>query len=86
MKNTNHPTPNDHQPRPALPGVGWLLVIALVLYPLSTGPVAKLAEAQVLPKDQLEHIYYPLVILAEHSQPVRKFFEWYLYEVWHCDL
>jgi len=60
----------------------WILIALLVVYTLSIGPAAKLAEHGVVSGDTLDSVYAPLVWLAEHCPPVRLFLVWYLIDVW----
>jgi hypothetical protein len=64
----------------------WLAVLLLVLYPLSTGPAVRLAEHDIVSMDILEHLYAPLIWLAENCPPVADFFEWYLVDVWNWSI
>lgn len=59
---------------------------ALLVYVLSTGPAVKLVEHGVIAGSSLETVYAPLVLLANHCEPVSDFFEWYLCEVWDWDI
>ncbi len=56
----------------------WLLLLA---YPLSVGPVAKLCQGSVLPKNTL-YIYDPLDLWTTYLPPARMLWMWYLYELW----
>jgi hypothetical protein len=59
--------------------LAWTLFLLLVAYPLSVGPVAKVAGPD--PPAVLWAIYAPLSYLNDHSQPVKSFFDWYA-KVW----
>jgi hypothetical protein len=67
-------------------GLIWFVwaASALVLYVLSTGPVAKLYAKGFLPQAPLMFLYQPLGLLGDNVPPVRTFFEWYIIDVWHC--
>lgn len=62
--------------------LGWIVVVLLVVYPLSTGPAVKLAEHDMVSDTTLEIVYAPLIWLTEHCPPVKDFFDWYLSDVW----
>jgi hypothetical protein len=72
--------------RHGMPFAGWLAILLLVLYPLSTGPAVKLAEHDIVSMDILEYVYAPLIWLAENCPPVADFFEWYLVDVWNWSI
>ena len=55
------------------------LVVLLVVYPLSAGPICKLG---FLSSRSLQCIYFPLDILARHSPGFAKFYSWYIWELW----
>jgi hypothetical protein len=60
----------------------WVLVIIVVLYALSVGPVARLANRNGnRTAGRLLEIYTPLLRLANHSRPVSDVLEWYI-DVW----
>jgi hypothetical protein len=63
------------------PGVailcGIVLFLVPVLYVLSTGPVAWLANGNPSLR-WVDTIYYPLGMLAKHCEPFRDSFEWYV--------
>jgi hypothetical protein len=48
--------------------IGWVLIAALVLYPLSMGPAWRAAPA----------IYAPVVWASEHCEPFHEAMNWYL--------
>jgi hypothetical protein len=60
----------------------WTLILALFIYPLSVGPVAKLSHNGVIPEEPARTLYAPLRYLYETCPPVRSFFDWYLEKVW----
>ena len=82
---TPEPEPAIHH-GPSLPWLAWLFV-ALLLYVLSIGPVAKACDHYHLPvkhpqaQKVLETIYRPLTILAANWQPATRLLVWYL-RVW----
>lgn len=81
--------PTDAVTAPAksgLPTMGWLLLLLLVVYPLSTGPVFKLVEYDVIGFDHLQVIYAPLESLGKTCPPVERFFEWYVLDLWHVSI
>ena len=55
--------------------------LLLVVYPLTLGPALKLAELRMIPFQVLA-IYEPLTPLCDHCPPVRRFFDWYVQDVW----
>jgi hypothetical protein len=56
--------------------------VLLLLYPLSTGPAVKLSEKGVISKKAVVFCYTPLDFLRRRSHVVKRFFEWYLEDVW----
>lgn len=59
------------------------LFAALIIYPLSTGPVAWLVDRGVLPSRLYEPFFMPLIVLYEHSNHASRFFDWYVCRVWN---
>lgn len=58
--------------------LAWAVVILLVIYPLSIGPMAKLIPN---PPPSLRATYAPIAFLVDHFKPVRSFYDWYA-KVW----
>ena len=58
--------------------LAWAVVILLVIYPLSIGPMAKLIPN---PPPPLRATYAPIGFLVDHFKPVRSFYDWYA-KVW----
>ena len=63
----------------------WGFIGLFVFYPLSTGPVIRIASeftnnfASNEPVWQfVETVYAPLVFLSDHYEPVESFFTWYI--------
>ena len=56
---------------------GVVLILLPMLYVLSTGPVAWLANGNPSLR-WVDTIYYPLGMLAKHCEPFRDSFEWYV--------
>ena len=73
------PESSGERPRSGVWWVSWLIIIPL-LYVLSVGPVAKLAE--VLRSRRLQGmatvVYSPLRLVYFNSSAARHFFDWYL--------
>ena len=59
--------------------------VLLVLYVLSSGPICKLATKGFISKQAVIFAYIPLGMLENYSQPVRRFFDWYIGDVWKAD-
>jgi hypothetical protein len=59
----------------------WLF-LALVIYVLSVGPVAKLNQTGLVP-DSAEVLYYPLRVVCDCIPVFDRFIDWYLSDVWH---
>ena len=57
-------------------GILSLVALALVLYVLSVGPVARYYEKRTPPKF-LHTLYAPLGVFYENFPPARTFFDWY---------
>lgn len=61
----------------------WSLLIFLVGYPLSTGPVIRLSHELKINADPLfDVVYAPLGFLSKHCEPVDQFFHWYVRDIW----
>jgi hypothetical protein len=58
-----------------------VLGVLLVLYPLSIGPVCKLTEKGLLSIDY-SVLYRPLGMLYDRSSVAKRFFDWYLDDLW----
>jgi len=56
---------------------GAVLILFPVLYVLSAGPVAWLANGNPSLR-WVDMIYFPLGLLAKHCEPFRDSFEWYV--------
>jgi len=52
------------------------MLLSPLLYVLSIGPVARLAEEGLLPRDPVVAFYTP-VIWLHHNTPLREPLEWY---------
>jgi hypothetical protein len=71
-------------------GHSWLLwgsLILLVVYPLSVGPAQKLYHTPLVRNDKSFRtvygiVYAPIIVLHNKYRPIRKFYYWYLTEVW----
>ena len=72
-------TDSTQDERSGMPLVGWVLVLLVLLYPLSVGPVVILSGGQLTPP--LEVFYSPLEFLYDHVPVVHEFYEWY-FGVW----
>lgn len=65
--------------------LGQVLFVVFVVYPLSTGPVAKLysvLDDDKLPPAVVLYPYLPLNVLYENCEPVKECLDWYLRTVW----
>jgi hypothetical protein len=76
--------------RQGRPGFGlWSagILLLLVFYILSPGPIVKLGRS---PRSSFIRswsqaivlLYAPLNLLYDSSPPVKRFYDWYLHEVW----
>jgi len=63
-------------------GVFAWVAMVLVVYVLSSGPVAKLIELKYLPSDPFVAFYSPVIWLAENFEPAADFLYWYLGHLW----
>lgn len=52
----------------------WACLIALIIYPLSTGPVLLLAAQGTIPYPVMD-IYAPLEVLYNNSETAERFFD-----------
>jgi len=60
----------------------WVIVFLLVTYVLSVGPVAKIVGKKRVPPRVIVVLYEPLESLSRESPVVKRFFDWYVYDVW----
>ncbi len=68
-----------HQGLSLFLGVAFLLVS----YALSVGPVMKLTcRKQTFPPLVVAVLYGPLDVLYNHLPVMKRFYDWYLYDVW----
>jgi hypothetical protein len=67
-------------------GLYWAILLLPVLYVLSIGPAAKLADVGVVSDSIVETVYRPLVLATKHSNTFRKAMFWYLHDLWRCKL
>jgi hypothetical protein len=72
----SQPEPNEPAPRSGGLLAGWTVIILLLLYALSAGPVLKFCGRN--PPDAVYIVYAPLEYLSRHISPVAKFYDWYL--------
>jgi hypothetical protein len=63
-------------PRFGVGSIAGLLLFVPVLYVLSIGPVARMAEEGYLPRDSVRPLYSPVIWLHDHT-PLQKPLEWY---------
>jgi hypothetical protein len=67
-------------PEPSrLPNLVWLLLLLLVAYAFSPGPVIKLLGSN--PPMAIEAVYAPLIYLYDHVPAVQSFYDWY-FKLW----
>ena len=60
----------------------WVAVALLALgYPLSVGPAARLYKGNS-PPQALKAFYAPIEALYDGSETARRFFDWYVADVW----
>jgi hypothetical protein len=76
-----HKTPTADPRRVGFGVFAWVAMV-LVVYVLSTGPVAKLIELKYLPGDPCVAFYSPVIWLAENFEPVANLLYWYLGHIW----
>jgi hypothetical protein len=93
-----YPSPTDHDAPSGRPTVGrssgarWAggIVLALMLYILSTGPVFKLVDAGYVSEDHLGVIYAPLFWVGQNTfvgkKCLRPALNWYWIEIWGLKL
>ena len=74
--------PADKPPRLSCGTFIWLAGSLRIFYVLSTGPIAKLVEAERISSSDMRRVYAPLVWLIENFYPAERFFDWYLKDVW----
>jgi len=60
----------------------WSLLVFLLLYVLTTGPVIRGVDGMGVNQDFLMVLYAPLIILSDNIPMVQQFFEWYVEDVW----
>ncbi len=66
-------------------GVRWLfrgLVIVLLVYPLSSGPAAKLDSMGLLPLKIYPTVYRPLIYFAS-AAGLSRLLDWYIWDLWN---
>jgi len=68
---------NGVQDKPGSLWIIWLIVVLLIGYPLSVGPVAKYYRHRKTPQSVIV-FYTPLEVLYHKSQTVHSVFDWYL--------
>jgi hypothetical protein len=85
-------TPDSHQDFPETKArksrrvVWWSLAIAIfIIYPLSTGPIFKLAQYDRVPFGIMK-VYAPLDWLGNHCTPLGSFLHWYVLDVWRVQI
>lgn len=67
---------------------GWIggIVLVLVLYVASTGPVfcccEKYAGNNDVLADGISIFYYPIFYVAEKNEIFREYFDWYIVNLW----
>lgn len=74
-------------PQPEMPGrkrrigggpmVGLILLLLPVLYVLGFGPAAWLSDHGYIPNSVARAFYFPLILLAEHVEPIKRVLVWY---------
>jgi hypothetical protein len=74
------------RPRGLSPAL-WIILLLLLVYPLSTGPVIKLHTALTgsSNRDFLFVVYAPLIWLSRTCPPVEQFFDWYVADLWQAE-
>jgi len=60
----------------------WALVVVLVLYVLTTGPVIKICVERRGPSATVNIFYRPLELANRHVPAAERFFDWY-FKMWH---
>jgi hypothetical protein len=81
---------------PTIPWLPLFALLVLLIYPLSTGPVYKLASKSVIPWQTIFTVYKPLFTVADsdplfmaprdHNPPIRRLFSWYIFTVWNVQI
>jgi hypothetical protein len=72
------------QTRSGFPWFAWVMLLALILYPLSIGPVAKLVVRPFQPTPRaFEVLYSPVLDFAGASPFLERLLEWYLFRLWN---
>ena len=85
-------TAEDHSPGSTLFRFTFALGLAFMLYALSPGPVAKCLRprtfnAFLAPSPLVKTVaiaYSPLGYFYDHSTAVRRFYDWYINDVWRA--
>jgi len=71
-------------------GWGWVWVVVaglVIVYVLSIGPVARSFRSRnIFPSRPVLLLYTPLEWVSEHCAPARRFFEWYVDDLWCGDI
>ena len=63
----------------------WVSSAFLVVYVLSVGPVARIYRGKPRrPPTAVLAIYAPVDFSYKRSSVVKRFFDWYVDDVWHC--
>jgi hypothetical protein len=60
----------------------WVLAFAFVLYPLSIGPVVRLADESVISHEVPWTLYTPIRFMVYRWPLARRFFNWYVFDLW----
>jgi hypothetical protein len=65
-------------------GFLWVVTSLLMVYVLSIGPVLKFCESPASPRPTpaIRLVYKPLDTLYNSSPTAKRFFDWYIREVW----
>ena len=66
--------------------IGAVLLALPIIYVLSVGPAAKLAQYHVISPSAVVSFYAPLEWLARQSQPLGNLMRWYVLDVWRVKL
>ena len=69
-------------------GRPWLVLGGLMMaYVLSVGPVARYCQSRnILPPRPVCSFYTPLAWMASRCGPVRRFFDWYVGDLWCANI
>ena len=62
----------------------WLAFLLFVVYPLSVGPAAWVWQQFPAARRPIEALYAPLEQTAKRFPVLARFFEWYIFDVWHA--